>query len=322
MQQGREAPALSDPVASLRCRPRAPKTGMRGTTRVRTSAGRPSSGANARLFARWLRLGQRNHARGASDEAIAQYVRSVKDGFSLTSGSPPNFVFHRHTPPLRTIDFAELSPSNSVRMDLTSLFADISGFTAYVSGCIRSGRVAEMVANLHVIRNELAATLKEDFSGRKVRFIGDCVHGLLAEGTRDSTDTSRTVTEAVKAAAGMRSGFELCQTELPNVDDLGLAVGIEYGTTPITRIGIRGDRSVRCSVSKAVSASESLQSDCEGEETALGPRALALAPAGIKRLLDGGVASGLDYDAVAAHLSAPAVVRSGNIAADAKPYTR
>lgn len=259
----------------------------------------------------------------ASDEAVARFAEAVEKGMAVKEGSLPAFTFHRHTPPLRTIDFKELSPSNSVRMELTSIFADIAGFTNYVNDCIRTGRVAEMVANLHVIRNELAATLKEDFSGRKVRFIGDCVHGLLAEGTRDNTEASATVTAAVEAAAGMRSSFELCQDELPNVSELGLAIGIEYGTTPITRLGIRGDKSVRCSVSKAISASEALQSTCEGDETALGPRALNSAPAGIKRLfVDDGKAHGLDYDAVTAHLAAPLVVKSGELAVEAKAYAR
>lgn len=190
-----------------------------------------------------------------------------------------------------------------------------------MENCIRNQHVSEMVTNLHVIRSELAATLKHDFGGRKVRFIGDCIQGLLAEGTRTETDSSETVREAVRVAAGMRSSFELCQENLPNVNSLGIAIGIEFGTTPITRIGIRGDRSVRCSVSRAVTASEELQSNCGGLETALGPRALQNAPAAIRRLFDAqGIATGLDFDAVDTHLSSPAVVTSGQASATAAPY--
>lgn len=249
----------------------------------------------------------------ASDTAVSQFASNV--------GSPAAFTFHRHEPPLRSISFVDLKPSNTIRMELASIFGDIDGFTAYVESCIRNQRISEMVTNLHVIRSELAATLKHDFGGRKVRFIGDCIHGLLAEGTRTETDSSETVREAVHVAAGMRSSFELCQENLPNVNRLGIAIGIEYGTTPISRIGIRGDRSVRCSVSKAVTASEELQSNCGGLETALGPRALQNAPAAISRLFnDSGVASGLDFDALEAHLSSPAVVSSGQASAMAAPY--
>lgn len=231
------------------------------------------------------------------------------------------FAFHRHAPPLNTIVFADLSPSNTIRMELVSIFGDIDKFTAYVEDCIRNGRVSEMVTNLHVIRSELAATLKHDFVGRKVRFIGDCIHGLLAEGTRLETNASETVRSAVQAAAGMRSSFELCQENLENVGSLGIAIGVEYGATPISRIGLRGDRSVRCSVSKAVSASEELQSACDGDETALGPRALSHAPAAMRRLFgDDGKTSGLDASSLASHLGSPAVVRSGAAAAVAAPY--
>jgi class 3 adenylate cyclase len=260
----------------------------------------------------------------ASDDQVERAVEGALKSYQAALGAVTEFTFRRHTPPLRTIDFAELSPSNSVRMGLLSIFADIDQFTNYVNACLQDGRVAEMVSNLHVIRHELAATLKEDFDGRKVRFIGDCIHGLVAEGTRHETDCPSSVEAAVGAAAGMRSSFELCQEVLPNIRALGLAVGIEFGTTPITRLGIRGDRSVRAAVSKAVTASEELQSRCtEGDETRMGPRALQHASAGIQRLfLDDGTAYGLDYESFSQHLSAPAVLASGTASVVAQPHSR
>jgi len=233
----------------------------------------------------------------------------------------PNFQFHRYEPPLSAIDFKRLSPANTIRMDLLSIFADLDKFTAYVSRCIATGTVPEMVANLYVIRSELAATLREDFEGRKIRFIGDCIHGVLAEGTRSETDRPASVRSAVAAAAGMRSSFELCQTKLPGIADLGLAIGIEFGTTLITRLGIRGERSVRCCVSKAVSSSEAAQSGCGELETKLGERALRLAPATVKRMFDeAGVAIRLDYSSFTEHTGRPATARSGFISRQAMPY--
>jgi class 3 adenylate cyclase len=253
--------------------------------------------------------------RRASDAAIARFKVQVRDAAS--------FIFHRHTPPLRDIVFADLMPSNTIRMELASVFGDIDGFTAYVADCIHNHRISEMVTNLNVIRSELAATLKHDFSGRKVRFIGDCIHGLLAEGTKSDTDSPETVRAVVKAAAGMRSSFELCQQNLPNADRIGLAIGVEFGTTPISRIGLRGDGSVRCSVSKAVSASEALQAKCGGLETALGPRAMQYAPLALRRLFNAeGVATGLDFDSLSAHLSSPIIVTSGSSSATAAPYLK
>lgn len=260
-------------------------------------------------------------ANRVSEELVTRVADAATARFQNEATSSASFTFHRHEPPLRTIVFADLSPSRSIRMELASIFGDIDNFTAYVEDCIRDGRISEMVTNLHVIRSELAATLKHDFGGRKVRFIGDCIHGLLAEGSRTETDCSETVRAAVNAAAGMRSSFELCQENLENVEGLGIAIGVEFGATPISRMGIRGDRSVRCSVSKAVTASERLQSVCGGSETALGPRALAHASAGIRRLFgNDGKAAGLDVDALASHLGSPTIVKSGTSAAVAAPY--
>ncbi len=255
-----------------------------------------------------------------SDAAVSIAASQARSRFVLDVGTDANFSFHRHTPPLRTIDFSLLMPSNSVRMGLVSIFGDVDGFTKYVDECIARGRVGEMVSNLHVIRSELAATLSQDFDGRKVRFIGDCIHGLLAEGTAYETDPSASVVSAVKAAGGIRSSFELCQQELDGIESLGIAIGLEFGETPITRIGIRGERSVRCSVSRAVSRSEDLQRDCSGDQTALGPTALGHAPASIRRLFEGGVAWGLDAASVGEHLSAPPIVSSGAVSATAAPY--
>ncbi|WP_320195359.1 adenylate/guanylate cyclase domain-containing protein [Agrobacterium rosae] len=256
-----------------------------------------------------------------SDTTINEAASRVRNRFVLDVGTDATFSFHRHTLPLKKIDFSQLMPSRSIRMGLMSIFGDIDGFTNYIDECIAGHRIREMVSNLHVIRSELAATLSEDYLGRKVRFIGDCIHGLIAEGTAYETDGSASVVVAVKAAGGMRSSFELCQEELDGIQKLGIAIGLEYGETPITRIGIRGERSVRCSVSRAVSRSESLQSQCEGDQTALGPTALSLAPASIKRLFDGGVAWGLDAGSVEEHLSAPPTVSSGAVSATAAPYS-
>ena len=212
-------------------------------------------------------------------------------------GTKADFVFHRHTPPLRTIDYVILSPSNSIHMELASIFADIDGFTKYVDACIAQGRASELVSNLHAIRLELAAVLKEDFDGRKVRFIGDCLHGVLAEGTSASTDMSGTVLRGVMCAAAMRSSFDLCRDILPNIHNLGIAIGVEIGPTPITRLGIRGEYSVRCATSSAVSTSEDLQGDCEGDETALGTQALKVATIDVRRRFDvHGKAKDLTYE--------------------------
>jgi len=248
-----------------------------------------------------------------SRQKVDEAIQALQADTALNAvlGSEAVFRFHHHEPPLRSIKFAELMPSNSIRMPLMSVFADIDGFTVYVDRCITTGQVREMVANLHVIRGELAAVLKDDFNGRKVRFIGDCLHGLIAEGNRVDTDRISSVTQAVLLAGGLRSSFDLCRKLLPGVGDLGLAIGLELGATPVTRLGIRGERSVRCASSKAVSASEDLQRKCNGAETAMGETAIASANARVKALFRSGITRNLDYETASIMLSgvaAPAVV--------------
>lgn len=253
------------------------------------------------------------------DEAFAEFrAAELAD-----AGRAARFSFFRHSLPLAGIDFAALSPARTARQELVALFADLSGFTAYVHRATQTAQVREVVSNLHVLRGEMAAVLR-DFGGRKIRFIGDCIQGGLAEGSQAATHEMDTIREAVRCAGGLRSSFELCQQLLPGIGELGLTIGLEYGNTPITRLGIRGVRSVRCSSSKAVTLSERVQRSCQRNETALGHNALANAPSAIRRAFGAaGVISGLDYEAAgafAAAISAPAIARAS--ATPAQPHAR
>ncbi|KJF74628.1 adenylate/guanylate cyclase domain-containing protein [Agrobacterium arsenijevicii] len=220
--------------------------------------------------------------RVVSESRIQTLSNEIKNA-TETHFRDTDFVFHQHTPPLRTIDYSLLMPSNSIHMPMVSVFADIDGFTAYVSHCLATGQVGQLVSNLHAIRYESAATLKHDFNGRKVRFIGDCLHGIIADGTAYETDDQGSVYSSLYLAAGLRSSFDLCKEMLPGMANLGLAIGIELGSTPVTRLGLRGDMSVRCVTSKAVSDSEDLQSDCNGRETMVGQKALAQLPISLRK---------------------------------------
>jgi class 3 adenylate cyclase len=217
-----------------------------------------------------------------------------------------SFGFSAHTPPLKTLDISSLTPSNSRRQDLVSLYADIDGFTNYVATYIESNP-EDIVRTLHVIRAELDNVLTDDFEGRKIRFIGDCIHGILCEGTAQTTDTKKSVTEATLCAGALRSSFDLAITKLQKnkieIGELGLAIGIEYGPTSTTRLGIQGSR-VRCSVSRAVLASEVEQQRCNGQETAIGPVAYSKATDAVRTLFGSGrKEAGLDYNEAVEALS-------------------
>src|SRR5262249_38520726 len=138
------------------------------------------------------------------------------------------FEFKGHTPPFATLDIEELSVQNSRRQDAATVYADLDGFTAYVGTNIGTEAGAKhVVRTLHVLRSELDAVLHEDFQGRKVRFIGDCVHGLLIEGTAHNTDVHETISNTTLCAAAMRSSFDLALRRLKDngtdASSLGLA---------------------------------------------------------------------------------------------------
>ncbi|AML53819.1 hypothetical protein [Falsihalocynthiibacter arcticus] len=229
-------------------------------------------------------------------------IRSKK----VPNPTDPNFQFHYKEPPLSEIEFDKLSPSNSIRMPLASIYADLSGFTNYVDGAIAQGKIGDAVKALHVIREEFQHVVSDDFGGRKIRFIGDCVHALTAHGSSTETDTKETLLQAAKCAGGIRSSFNLCRDLLEGAEPLGLAIGVEFGPTPISRIGIRGDRSVRVASSKATSVSESVQKSCEHNETRFGPTAMKSLPSYLRDVVgtDGG-AGELDFDDVSTASSQP-----------------
>lgn len=252
---------------------------------------------------------------------VEDWRRDIKEHRSATGGVG-SFQFHAHTPPLRSIDYSSLSPGNSIRMPVASIFADLDKYTAYIDQCMRSGRGGEAVRALHVLRGEFHNVLRDDFSSRKVRYIGDCMHGVLAFGTAAEVDLARTVREAVKCAAGLQGSFEIVQQRLGGLQDLGLAIGIEAGETPISRIGIRGDRSVRVASSTATIQSQAEQEDIEGSGLALGPVAFELLSLSERRYFQGRFRQDTNYDDVAYLFTAaaPALAATAADANDFRPH--
>lgn len=245
-----------------------------------------------------------------SRSRILENWRSDLSSGRAKSSATVQFSFHYHRPPLASIDYAELSPSHSIRMPLISVFADIDGYTSYIDSALSSpAKVAEAVRNLHVIRGEMAAVVRSDFEGRKVRFIGDCIHALLATG-EDTVDLSASVTKAVHMAGGLRSSFDISKQLLTGIDELGLAIGLDLGTTPISRIGIRGDRSVRVAISKATIASEDRQSSSGGRTTAIGEAAFSAGTAPLRSYFRSREVENMSYDAALANVPAVSVPTS------------
>lgn len=234
----------------------------------------------------------------------------VKEWQEDLSNSPiGTFEFSGHTPPFSDLDLEKLAVKNSRRQDAASVYGDIDGFTAYVSQHIKNDWTARQVVRaLHVLRAELNCVLHDDFEGCKVRFIGDCIHGLAADGTAQITDTEKTISNMTLCAAAMRSSFRLAQERLAaagtDANALGLAVGFEFGPMAVTRLGMKGDL-VRCCVSRGVLAAEAEQSACTGRQTAIGPIAYERGSSAVRKLFGPNRrVSDLDFDAAVESLAA------------------
>jgi class 3 adenylate cyclase len=237
----------------------------------------------------------------SKDEIITEWRADLKDN------PIGDFEFSRHTPPFRDLGIDELTPSNSRRQEAVSIYGDIDGFTAYVDQQIE-GNAEDVVRCLHVIRAEMDAVLSADFGGQKIRFIGDCIHGVIAEGTAQTTDDEASITNALLCAGALRSSFDLALAKLAKkkvaCDGIGLQVGLEYGMVTVTRLGMKGNR-VRCAASCSVLTSEKEQTRCSGDETAIGEAAYKAGTSAVRALFGTTrKASGLDYDTVVLELEA------------------
>ncbi len=239
------------------------------------------------------------------DVTVDHIYKEWQEG--LSKNPIGKFEFSAHTPPFRDLDIEVLTSANSRRQDAISIYADIDGFTSYVGDRVDDDDSAkDVVRVLHVLRSELDSVLSNDFAGRKIRFIGDCIHGVMVEGTAATTDAIETITNAVLCAGALRSSFELALTLLDDegidVGELGLAIGIEYGTIAITRLGVKGEK-IRCCISRAVLTSEEEQLRCNGSQTAIGLSAKGNASASIANLFgDTRRCSSLIYDTVTSAL--------------------
>jgi len=229
-----------------------------------------------------------------TQEILSEWQDDIKSSINNTGGAS-KFQFHYHEPPLKDVVYKDLSPSNSIRIKLISIFADIDGYTAYIDEAVDNGDIHNAIQALHVIRSELESVLQDDFKGRKVRFIGDCIHGLVAEGNATDIDTKKTINTAVECVGAMRSSFNTCQEILKTIPDLGLAIGFELGITPISRVGIRGERSVRLATSSATISSEIVQQECDGNQTGIGEYAYDCSSTKIQEFFKGNLVNDFDY---------------------------
>jgi|SRR5579863_5192219 len=159
------------------------------------------------------------------------------------------------------IDLDQLSIRDNKRVLAASLFADIAGFTRYIDNARTNDERNTALCVLHAIRKEVATVIKADFDGLRVQYQGDRVQGLfhLPKG-----DEKRITRKAVDAAIALQSSMELTIKEvLPEASDLSLAIGVDFGTTLVSKLGTRGHRDRIC-IGEAVERAALIEERCVG----------------------------------------------------------
>ena len=161
------------------------------------------------------------------------------------------------------INWDSLSIFNNKRMLAASIFADVSGFTAYIDAATSEQEKVAALRVLHAIRKELACVIKQDFEGLRVQYQGDRVQGLFH---LPKDDEEAIATKVVETAVGLQSSMELTlKACLPEAKELRLAIGIELGTTLVSRLGAYGKRDRIC-LSEAVEDAAKYEERCAGGE--------------------------------------------------------
>lgn len=172
--------------------------------------------------------------------------------------------------PLNSIDFSSaevlinldsLSIYNNKRVEAASIFGDVSGFTKYIDDAVTEEEQRTALRVFHAIRREMAHVVKDDFEGLRIQFQGDRVQGLFH---LPKDDKAAIATEVVNAAVGLQSSMEhtLKAALNPDADTLTLAVGVDMGTTLVTKLGTRAHRDRICIGEPVEEAAR-----CEGRST-------------------------------------------------------
>lgn len=182
------------------------------------------------------------------------------------------------------IDIESLTERNSRRTDAAAIYADLDGFTKYVQEAEKDDAVVSLVRELHMIRHEFHAVLKQDYPGLVLQHQGDRVFAILHEPCGDDdTDHEKRCRKAVDAAIGLQSSMQhVLRAKLPTREDLYLAVGADVGVALVTRLGKKGKREVVC-LGPEVCDAEQLQVKSSAEQIRISQALYTALEAGKKK---------------------------------------
>jgi class 3 adenylate cyclase len=173
------------------------------------------------------------------------------------------------------IDPDALSITNNKRVLAASIFADVSGFTKYIDAAQSEREKITALRVLHAIRKELARVIKYDFGGLRIQYQGDRAQGLFHLPQDDEAAIAK---KAVEAAVGLQSSMEQAlKVCLPEVSTLRLAIGVDMGTTLVSKLGARGQRDRIC-LGEAVEDAAKYEERCAGGQIGVSKRIRAALP--------------------------------------------
>src|SRR5258708_4289659 len=125
-----------------------------------------------------------------------------------------------------------------------SIFAEVSGITRYIDAATSDEEKQEALRVFHAIRKETARVITGDFIGVRIQYQGDRIQGLFHLPPDDEEAIAQKV---VEAAVGLQSSMEhTLKACLLEAKDLQLAIGIDMGTTLVSKLGARGQRDRIC----------------------------------------------------------------------------
>jgi len=163
------------------------------------------------------------------------------------------------------IDFEVLTERNSKRISAVTIYADISGFTKRIQDAEADEDVESEVRNLHIIRQEFHRVIENVFPGAVVQHQGDCVIAIVHMPAAGDELSKRCI-NALNTAIGLQSSMELVLTSaLGTGNSIHVAIGMDVGTTLVSRLGKKGSREVIC-LGLSVCKAQALQDASEGKE--------------------------------------------------------
>lgn len=167
------------------------------------------------------------------------------------------------------INIDSLGINNNKRVLASSVFGDVTGFTAYIDSADTDEKKQEALKVLHVIRKEMATVVKKDFEGIRVQFQGDRVQGIFH---LPKDEESKIAEESVESAIGLQSSMEkTIKAVLPEASHLKLAVGVDIDMTLLTKLGTHAHRDRIC-IGKGVEDAAKYEEKCNGGQIGISTR--------------------------------------------------